>query len=71
MTLTELKSWHEYDSRELLPDRRTEMQLAQIAYIYACSNSRNPSQYKLADFMPSSRPRMQTPEEFYRSLKNG
>ena len=71
MSLDELKSWQQYDEAEFLPDRRNEIQLAQIAYILSCSNSRNPSRYKLQDFMPSQDNAPQSPDEFLRRLRNG
>ena len=66
-----MATWTAYDLTELLPDRRTETQLAQICYILACTNSRNPSRYSVADFMPSQATGPQTPEQFLKGLRNG
>ena len=54
MPLTEYHRWLAFDRQHTLPDRCTELQLAQVGYAIACSNSRKPQQFKLRDFMPSA-----------------
>lgn len=71
LPLEDLRSWSKYDELEWLPDRRTEIQLAQIAHILATTNSRTPGKYKLSDFMPSQEPEAQDPDEFLRRLRGG
>jgi hypothetical protein len=70
MPLDEFQSWAAYDRDELLPDKRIEIQLAQIAHILAASNSRNPSSYRVSDFMPSEQGAT-TPDDFLRRLRDG
>ena len=73
MSLTEYAVWEAYDRIEYLPDRRTEIQLASINHTLAVVNSRNPSRFTVADFMPSqaTEPQSQTPEQFLEGLRNG
>lgn len=70
MPLEEYAAWSAFDQQELLPDKRTEIQLAQIAHILAASNSRNPSSYRVSDFMPSEQNAV-GPDEFLRRLRDG
>jgi len=67
----ELRSWCEYDHRELLPDRRNEQQLATIAHILCCTNSRNPSAYSVDDFMPSAQREEMTPDQVIMAVQHG
>lgn len=70
MPFDAFEAWTAFDRQELLPDKRIEIQLAQIAHILAASNSRNPSSYRLSDFMPSEQNTV-GPDEFLRRLRDG
>ena len=70
MKYSELQTWAAYDAKELLPDRRQELQLAEVAYLIAASNSRTPSRYTVSDFMPSV-DQKQDPLAFLQELKHG
>lgn len=71
MSFSEYQSWATYDATELLPDRRIELQLAEIAYLIAATNAKTPSRYQVSDFMPSAKPKTQTPEDLLRTLRDG